>query len=192
MDGHFTEKLTFGPMFIKALRKYGITAPIDVHIMADDIVDHLIQEFADAGANYITFHPEGVKHVDRSLSLVKANGLKCGLVINPGTPLSVLDHVMDKVDIILLMSVNPGFKDQGFQDITYKKARDIKKRIDQSGRKIRLEVDGRVGNKNIFALAQSGIDMFVVGGSIFKSDDYGKVISELRGMAQNAVDVAAV
>jgi len=99
---------------------------------------------------------------------------------------------MDKVDIILLMSVNPGFKDQGFQDITYKKAQDIKKKIDQSGRKIRLEVDGRVGNKNIFALAQSGIDMFVVGGSIFKSDDYGKVISELRGMAQNAVGVAAV
>jgi len=190
MDGHFTEKLTFGPMFIKSLRKYGITAPIDVHIMADGIVDHLIEEFADAGANYITFHPEGVKHTARSLDLIKSRGLKCGLVINPGTPLFYLDHVMDKVDLILLMSVNPGFKKQGFQEVTYSKAREIKRMIDKSGRKIRLEVDGRVGSKNIEALAQAGIDMFVVGGSIFNSDDYGRTISELRGLAEKAVVAA--
>eukprot|EP00468_Gymnochlora_sp_CCMP2014_P000796 CAMPEP_0167742818 /NCGR_PEP_ID=MMETSP0110_2-20121227/1654_1 /TAXON_ID=629695 /ORGANISM="Gymnochlora sp., Strain CCMP2014" /LENGTH=265 /DNA_ID=CAMNT_0007627085 /DNA_START=449 /DNA_END=1246 /DNA_ORIENTATION=+ len=187
MDGHFTEKLTFGPMFVKGLRKYGITAPIDVHLMADGIVDHLVKEFADAGANYITFHPEGTKHIDRSLSMIKDHGLKCGIVINPGTPLSYLDSVMDKVDMILLMSVNPGFKNQKFQDITYKKAREIKKMINATGRKIRLEVDGRVGEKNIEKLTEAGIDMFVVGGSIFNADDYGVAISNLRKLAESAV-----
>ncbi|GAB5362813.1 hypothetical protein AAMO2058_000831000 [Amorphochlora amoebiformis] len=189
MDGHFTEKLTMGPMFVKSMRKYGITAPFDVHLVADDIVDHLVKEFADAGANYITFHPEGCKHLDRTLSMIKDMGLKCGLVINPGTPLSILESVMDQVDIILLMSVNPGFKGQPFKDITYSKAKAVKEMIRQSGRKIRLEVDGRVGTKNIEKLADMGCDMFVVGGAIFNSDDYGQTISQLRYLAENSVSV---
>lgn len=184
MDGHFTEKMTLGPMFVKALRSYGITAPLDVQLTCLDIVDTQIQEFAAAGANYVTFHAEGSRNVDRSLGLIKDLGLKCGLVLNPSTPTSVLENVMGKVDIILLMSNNPGFKNQKFNDIVYEKAVKVSAMIKESGRKIRLEVDGGCGAKNIEALAQCGVDMFVVGRGVFHAEDYKEAITELRRLAE--------
>ena len=171
--------LTFGPAICQALRHYGITAPIDVHLMVKP-VDRLIPDFAKAGANYITFHPEATEHIDRSLQLIRDCGCKSGLVFNPATPLSYLDYVMDKVDVILLMSVNPGFGGQSFIPSTLDKLREARQRIDESGFDIRLEVDGGVKVSNIADIARAGADMFVAGSAIFDQPDYQKVIDEMR------------
>ncbi|KGT91042.1 ribulose-phosphate 3-epimerase [Erwinia typographi] len=179
MDNHYVPNLTMGPMVLKALRDYGITAPIDVHLMVKP-VDRLIPDFAAAGASYITFHPEATQHIDRSLQLIKEHGCKAGLVFNPATPLSYLDYVMDKVDVILLMSVNPGFGGQSFIPGTLDKLRQVRKLIDQSGYGIRLEVDGGVKVDNIAEIAAAGADMFVAGSAIFGKPDYKKVIDDMR------------
>jgi len=179
MDNHFVPNLTFGPMVCKSLRDYGITAPIDVHLMVKP-VDSLIPEFAKAGADIITFHPEGSDHVDRTLQLIKDHGCKAGLVLNPATPLHCLDFVMDKLDVILLMSVNPGFGGQSFIPTTLDKLRLVKEKIKQSGRDIRLEVDGGVKASNIAEIAAAGADMFVAGSAIFSQTDYKGAIDEMR------------
>ena len=179
MDNHYVPNLTFGPGVCKALRDYGITAPIDVHLMVKP-VDRIIPDFAKAGASYITFHPESSEHIDRTLQLIRDNGCKSGLVFNPATPLSYLDYVMDKVDIILLMSVNPGFGGQSFIPATLEKLKQARKRIDESGLDIRLEVDGGVKASNIAEIARAGADMFVAGSAIFDQPDYKKVIDEMR------------
>jgi len=179
MDNHFVPNLTFGPMICKSLRDYGITAPIDVHLMVKP-VDSLIPEFAEAGADIITFHPEGSDHVDRTLQLIKDHGCKAGLVLNPATPLHCLDFVMDKLDVILLMSVNPGFGGQSFIPTTLDKLRLVKEKIKQSGRDIRLEVDGGVKANNIAEIAAAGADMFVAGSAIFSQTDYKVAIDEMR------------
>lgn len=179
MDNHFVPNLTFGPMVCKSLREYGITAPIDVHLMVKP-VDALIPQFAEAGADIITFHPEGSDHIDRTLQLIKDSGCKAGLVLNPATPLHVLDFVMDKLDVILLMSVNPGFGGQSFIPNTLDKLRLVKERIIASGRDIRLEIDGGVKVDNIKEIAEAGADMFVAGSAIFSKDDYKSVIDEMR------------
>ena len=179
MDNHYVPNLTFGPVVCKALRDYGITAPIDVHLMVKP-VDRIIPDFAKAGASYITFHPESSEHIDRTLQLIRDNGCKSGLVFNPATPLSYLDYVMDKVDIILLMSVNPGFGGQSFIPATLEKLKQARKRIDESGLDIRLEVDGGVKASNIAESARAGADMFVAGSAIFDQPDYKKVIDEMR------------
>jgi len=179
MDNHFVPNLTFGPMVCKSLRDYGITAPIDVHLMVKP-VDSLIPEFAKAGADIITFHPEGSDHIDRTLQLIKDNGCKAGLVLNPATPLHCLDFVMDKLDVILLMSVNPGFGGQSFIPTTLDKLRLVKEKIKQSGRDIRLEVDGGVKASNIAEIAEAGADMFVAGSAIFSQADYKVAIDEMR------------
>lgn len=179
MDNHFVPNLTFGPMMCKALRDYGITAPIDVHLMVSP-VDSLIPAFAEAGATMITFHPEASVHIDRTLQLIKDSGCQTGLVLNPATPLHYLDYVMDKLDIILLMSVNPGFGGQSFITSTLDKLRSVRKRIDESGRAIRLEVDGGVKVDNIGAIAAAGADMFVAGSAIFNAPDYAQVITAMR------------
>ncbi|MBE2895105.1 ribulose-phosphate 3-epimerase [Spirabiliibacterium falconis] len=179
MDNHYVPNLTFGPQVCKALRDYGITAPIDVHLMVKP-VDRLIPDFAKAGANYITFHPEASEHIDRTLQLIRDCGCKAGLVFNPATPLSYLDYVMDKLDVILLMSVNPGFGGQSFIPSTLEKLQQVRKRIDASGFDIRLEVDGGVKVANIAEIAQAGADMFVAGSAIFEQDDYKSVIDAMR------------
>lgn len=179
MDNHYVPNLTFGPMVCKSLRDYGITAPIDVHLMVKP-VDSLIPAFAKAGADIITFHPEGSEHVDRSLQLIKEHGCKAGLVLNPATPLHCLDYVMDKLDVILLMSVNPGFGGQSFIPSTLDKLRAVRQRIDESGRDIRLEVDGGVKVDNIAEIAKAGADMFVAGSAIFSQPDYQVVIEQMR------------
>ena len=179
MDNHYVPNLTMGPMVLKALRDYGITAPIDVHLMVKP-VDRLIPDFAAAGASIITFHPEASEHIDRSLQLIKEHGCKAGLVLNPATPLTCLDHVMDKLDVILLMSVNPGFGGQSFIPHTLEKLRQTRARIDASGLDIRLEVDGGVKTSNIAEIAAAGADMFVAGSAIFNQPDYKKVIDEMR------------
>lgn len=179
MDNHYVPNLTMGPMVLKALRNYGITAPIDVHLMVKP-VDRLIPDFAEAGASYITFHPEASEHVDRSLQLIKDHGCRAGLVLNPATPLSCLDYVMDKLDIILLMSVNPGFGGQSFIPSTLTKLRQVRKLIDDSGYDIRLEVDGGVKVDNIGEIAAAGADMFVAGSAIFNQPDYQAVIESMR------------
>ena len=179
MDNHYVPNLTMGPMVLKALRDYGITAPIDVHLMVKP-VDQIIPDFAEAGATYITFHPEASEHVDRSLQLIKEHGCKAGLVLNPATSLNWLDHVMDKLDVILLMSVNPGFGGQSFIPHTLEKLKEVRKRIDASGRDIRLEVDGGVKASNIGEIAAAGADMFVAGSAIFGQPDYQKVINDMR------------
>ena len=179
MDNHYVPNLTFGPAVCQALRDYGITAPIDVHLMVKP-VDRIIPDFAKAGASYITFHPEASEHIDRTLQLIRDNGCKSGLVFNPATPLSYLDYVMDKVDIILLMSVNPGFGGQSFIPATLEKLKQARKRIDESGLDIRLEVDGGVKASNIAEIARAGADMFVAGSAIFDQPDYKKVIDEMR------------
>ena len=179
MDNHYVPNLTFGPAVCKALRDYGITAPIDVHLMVKP-VDRIIPDFAKAGADYITFHPEASEHVDRTLQLIRDCGCKAGLVFNPATSLSYLDYVMDKVDVILLMSVNPGFGGQSFIPATLDKLRQVRSRIDQSGFDIRLEVDGGVKVNNIAQVAAAGADMFVAGSAIFDQPDYTKVIAEMR------------
>lgn len=179
MDNHFVPNLTFGPMICKSLRDYGITAPIDVHLMVKN-VDTLIPGFAKAGADIITFHPEASDHIDRSLQLIKDNGCKAGLVLNPATPLHCLDFVMDKLDVILLMSVNPGFGGQSFIPTTLDKLRLVKEKIKQSGYDIRLQVDGGVKANNIAEIADAGADMFVAGSAIFSQDDYKVAIDEMR------------
>ena len=179
MDNHYVPNLTFGSMICQALRDYGITAPIDVHLMVSP-VDGMIEQFLQAGASIITFHPEATQHIDRSLQLIKNGGAECGLVLNPATPLHYLDYVMDKVDQILLMSVNPGFGGQSFIDSTLDKVREVRRRIDASGRNIRLEVDGGIKANNIRAVAEAGADMFVAGSAIFNQADYKAAIPAMR------------
>ena len=185
MDNHFVPNLTIGPLICDALRNFGIAAPIDVHLMVEP-VDRIIPDFAKAGASYITFHPEASRHVDRSLSLVRDAGCKSGLVFNPATPLSWLEHVMDKVDMVLIMSVNPGFGGQGFIPAALEKLRDARKLIDDSGLDIRLEIDGGVKVDNIGDIAAAGADTFVAGSAIFGSDDYAATISAMREQIDRA------
>ena len=175
MDNHYVPNLTFGPMICEALRNYGIKAPIDVHLMVKP-VDDLISKFADAGASFISFHPEASEHIDRSLQLILDAGCQPGLVFNPATPLHYLDHVMDKLHHILIMSVNPGFGGQAFIPSTLDKVRAVKQRINESGRDIRIEIDGGVKVDNIRAIAEAGADMFVAGSAIFSQPDYRRVI----------------
>ncbi len=179
MDNHYVPNLTFGPVVVKALRDFGISAPIDVHLMIKP-VDRIIPEFAEAGASFITFHPEASEHIDRSLQLIRDNGCKSGLVFNPATPLDALEYVMDKVDMILLMSVNPGFGGQSFINSALDKLKIARKFIDDSGREIRLEIDGGVKVDNIREIAEAGADTFVAGSAIFNSDDYKATITSMR------------
>lgn len=178
MDNHYVPNLTIGPMVCKALRKHGVTAPIDVHLMVSP-VDSLIGMFAEAGASIITFHPEASQHVDRSLQLIREAGCKAGLVLNPATPVTWLEHVMDKLDMILLMSVNPGFGGQSFIPSTLAKLRMVREMIDESDYDIRLEVDGGVKIDNIAEIAKAGADTFVAGSAIFNTDDYAKTIKAM-------------
>ncbi|EGQ7688187.1 TPA: ribulose-phosphate 3-epimerase [Vibrio parahaemolyticus] len=179
MDNHYVPNLTFGAPVCKALRDYGITAPIDVHLMVKP-VDRIIPDFAKAGASMITFHVEASEHVDRTLQLIKEHGCKAGVVLNPATPLATLEFIMDKVDMILLMSVNPGFGGQSFIPHTMDKLRAVRKMIDESGRDIRLEIDGGVKVDNIREIAEAGADMFVAGSAIFSQPDYKQVIDQMR------------
>jgi ribulose-phosphate 3-epimerase len=179
MDNHYVPNLTIGPMVCSALRKYGVTAPIDVHLMVEP-VDDLIVQFAEAGATYISFHPEATRHLDRSLQLIKDKGCKAGLVLNPATSLETVHYVLDKLDMLLLMSVNPGFGGQKFIPYVLDKLRAARSLIDASGLPIRLEVDGGVGLANIRAVAEAGADTFVAGSAIFNAPDYNAVIAEMR------------
>ncbi|MEX2321300.1 MAG: ribulose-phosphate 3-epimerase [Saccharospirillum sp.] len=179
MDNHYVPNLTIGPMVCKALRNHGVTAPIDVHLMVSP-VDRLIGDFIEAGASIITFHPEASDHIDRSLQLIRDGGCKAGLVFNPATPLHYLDYVMDKIDQVLIMSVNPGFGGQSFLPSALDKLRDARARIQASGRDIRLEIDGGVKVDNIRSIAEAGADAFVAGSAIFNTDDYKTRIAEMR------------
>jgi ribulose-phosphate 3-epimerase len=179
MDNHYVPNLTMGPMVCKALRDYGITAPIDVHLMVSP-VDSLIDSFAAAGASFITFHPDASTHVDRSLQLIQSHGCKAGLVLNPATSPDCLEYVLDKIDMVLLMSVNPGFGGQKFIPGTLKKLEKVRRLIDDSGLDIRLEVDGGVNEKNIAEIAAAGADMFVAGSAIYGKPDYKAVIDQMR------------
>ena len=179
MDNHFVPNLTIGPMICEALCNFGIEAPIDVHLMVEP-VDRIIPDFAKAGATYITFHPEASRHIDRSLGLIRDEGCKSGLVFNPATPLNWLQHVIDKVDMVLLMSVNPGFGGQSFIPATLDKLREARAMIDASGLDIRLEIDGGVTPKNIADIAAAGADTFVAGSAIFNAPDYAAVIAQMR------------
>jgi ribulose-phosphate 3-epimerase len=186
MDNHYVPNLTIGPLVCAALRKHGVTAPIDVHLMVKP-VDRIIPDFAKAGANYITFHPEASEHIDRSLQLVRDQGCKSGLVFNPATPLDHLDYVMDKVDMILLMSVNPGFGGQSFISSALDKLRVVRKKIDESGYDIRLEIDGGVKIDNIREIKQAGADTFVSGSAIFSTSDYKATIDAMRVELSEAI-----
>ena len=179
MDNHYVPNLTIGPMVCKALRDYGITAPIDVHLMVSP-VDRIIGDFAEAGASYITFHPEASEHVDRSLQLIKDAGCKAGLVFNPATPLDAASYVMDKIDMLLLMSVNPGFGGHSFIPPTLSKLAEARQLIDSVAHDIRLEVDGGISAKNIAEIAAAGADTFVAGSAIFNQPDYRAVIEKMR------------
>ena len=179
MDNHYVPNLTIGPMVCSALRNYQIAAPIDVHLMVTP-VDEMILEFAKAGASYISFHPEATAHVDRSLQLVRDQGCKSGLVFNPGTPIDCLEYLIDKIDVILLMSVNPGFGGQKFLPSTLKKLVNVRRIIDDAGLPIRLEVDGGISVENIREVADAGADMFVAGSAIFNSNDYSATIRAMR------------
>ncbi len=179
MDNHFVPNLTIGPMICDALRSYGIEAPIDVHLMVEP-VDRIIPDFAKAGASYITFHPEASQHVDRSLGLIHEQDCKAGLVFNPATPLDWLEYVIDKVDMVLLMSVNPGFGGQKFIPSALAKLRQARRIIEDSGRDIRLEIDGGVKVDNIGEIAAAGADTFVAGSAIFGSDDYAATIAAMK------------
>ena len=185
MDNHYVPNLTIGPMVCAALRKHGVSAPIDVHLMVTP-VDRLITDFARAGASYISFHPEASHHVDRSLQLIRDRGCKSGLVFNPATPLNCLEHVLDKIDLVLLMSVNPGFGGQKFIASTLDKLRRARAIIDGTEHPIRLEVDGGVGVDNIRAIAEAGADMFVAGSAIFNSEDYRAAIGAMRAQLARA------
>ena len=184
MDNHYVPNLTIGPMICKALRDHGVTAPIDVHLMVSP-VDQLIADFATVGASFITFHPEASAHIDRSLQLIKDQGCKSGLVFNPASSIDCLEYVMDKVDIILLMSVNPGFGGQKFIPSTLKKLEQVRELIDNSGYPIRLEVDGGITVENIRQAADAGADMFVAGSAIFGSGNYSKAIAAMRSQLEN-------
>ncbi len=186
MDNHYVPNLTIGPLVCEALRKHGITAPIDVHLMVKP-VDRIIPDFAKAGASYITFHPEASEHIDRTLGLIRESGCKSGLVFNPATPLHYLDYVLDKVDMVLLMSVNPGFGGQSFIPSTLPKIAEVRKIIDRSGRDIRLEVDGGIKVDNIGAVAAAGADTFVAGSAIFNAKDYAATIAAMRERIQEGV-----
>ncbi len=181
MDNHYVPNLTFGPMICSALRDYGIDAPIDVHLMIKP-VDRIIPDFAKAGANYITFHPEASDHIDRTISLIKEQECKAGIVLNPATPLSYLEHCLNNLDMVLLMSVNPGFPGQKFIDETYKKISLVRELIDKSGNDIRLEVDGGVNLDNIVRVARAGADTFVAGSAIFNSDNYQDTINSMKDL----------
>ena len=179
MDNHYVPNLTIGPMVCQAIRDYGIKAPIDVHLMVEP-VDAMIEEFIKVGASYITFHPEATKHIDRSLEIIRSSGLKAGLVLNLATPVSVLDWVMEKLDMILVMSINPGFGGQTFIPSTHSKIRQIRQLIDERGLDIRLEVDGGVKVDNIADIHASGADTFVAGSAIFGSSDYQATLRAMR------------
>jgi ribulose-phosphate 3-epimerase len=179
MDNHYVPNLTIGPLVCEALRKAGVTAPIDVHLMVKP-VDRIVPDFAKAGATWITFHPEASEHVDRTIGLIRENGCRPGLVLNPASPLNWLDHVLDKIDMVLLMSVNPGFGGQSFIPSALPKIRRVRELIDRSGRDIRLEVDGGVKVDNIAAVAAAGADTFVAGSAIFGSKDYRATIDAMR------------
>ncbi len=181
MDNHYVPNLTFGPMICSALRDYGIDAPIDVHLMIKP-VDRIIPDFAKAGANYITFHPEASDHIDRTIGLIKEHECKAGIVLNPATPLSYLEHCLNNLDMVLLMSVNPGFPGQKFIDETYKKISLVRELIDKSGNNIRLEVDGGVNLDNIVRVAKAGADTFVAGSAIFNSDNYQDTINSMKDL----------
>ena len=179
MDNHYVPNLTIGPLVCKALRRYGVTAPIDVHLMVDP-VDRLVSEFAAAGATWISFHPEASRHVDRTIRLVRESGCRPGLVLNPATPLGWLDHTLGQIDLLLLMSVNPGFAGQQFIEPVLGKLAEARQRIDASGRDVRLEIDGGVKLDNIGAIARAGADTFVAGSAIFGSKDYAATIRAMR------------
>ena len=179
MDNHYVPNLTIGPLVCEALRKHGVTAPIDVHLMVKP-VDRIIPDFAKAGASLISFHPEASEHIDRSIQLIHASGCKAGLVFNPATPLNYLDHVLDQLDLVLIMSVNPGFGGQSFLPSALEKLRRVRELIDRSGRDIRLEIDGGVKVDNIAEIARAGADTFVAGSAIFGKPDYAGVIAEMK------------
>ena len=179
MDNHYVPNLTIGPLVCSALRKHGVTAPIDVHLMVQP-VDRIVPDFAEAGASLISFHPEASSHVHRTIQLIKSHGCKAGLVLNPATPIDVLDWVLDDLDMVLLMSVNPGFGGQAFIPSTLDKLRAVRKKIDATGKAIRLEIDGGVKADNIGEIAAAGADTFVAGSAIFNAPDYAEVISRMR------------
>lgn len=185
MDNHYVPNLTIGPLVCEALRTHGVTAPIDVHLMVKP-VDRIIPDFAKAGASLISFHPEASEHVDRTIGLIKEQGCQAGLVLNPATPLNVLDHVLDKLDLVLIMSVNPGFGGQAFIPHALEKIRGVRERIRESGRLVRLEVDGGIKVDNIGAVAQAGADAFVAGSAIFGAGDYADVIRRMRAEIERA------
>ncbi|NVK22032.1 MAG: ribulose-phosphate 3-epimerase [Kangiellaceae bacterium] len=185
MDNHYVPNLTIGPMVCQALRDYGITAPIDVHLMVEP-VDRIIPDFAKAGASYITFHPEASKHVDRTIGLIKEHGCKAGVVLNPATPLHELEYIIEKLDMVLLMSVNPGFGGQSFIPSTLRKCQQLRQLINDTGRDIRLEIDGGVKADNIGEIAACGADTFVAGSAVFNADDYQQVISQMKQNANNS------
>lgn len=179
MDNHYVPNLTIGPLVCAALRKHGVTAPIDVHLMVEP-VDRIVPDFAEAGASIISFHPEASRHVHRTIQLIKSHGCKAGLVLNPATPVEVLDWVLDDLDLVLLMSVNPGFGGQAFIPSTLEKTRAVREKIDAIGKPVRLEIDGGVKTDNIGEIAAAGADAFVAGSAIFNTADYMAVISKMR------------
>ena len=185
MDNHYVPNLTIGPLVCEALRKHGVTAPIDVHLMIEP-VDRIVPDFARAGASVISFHPEASAHVHRTIQLIRSHGCQAGLVLNPATPIDVLDWVLEDLDLVLLMSVNPGFGGQGFIPSALDKLRLVRERIDASGKSIRLEIDGGVKPDNIGAIAAAGADTFVAGSAIFGQPDYAKVIGEMRDAVAKA------
>ena len=185
MDNHYVPNLTIGPLVCEALRNHGVTAPIDVHLMVKP-VDRIIPDFANAGASYITFHPEASEHIDRTISLIKESGCKAGLVFNPATPLNHLDHVIDQLDMVLLMSVNPGFGGQSFIPETLEKLRVVRDLIDSRDLQTRLEIDGGVKTENIKEIASAGADTFVAGSAIFNTKDYKKTIDQMRSELSQA------
>jgi ribulose-phosphate 3-epimerase len=186
MDNHYVPNLTIGPLVCEALRKHGVTAPIDVHLMVKP-VDRIVPDFAKAGATYISFHPEASEHVDRTVQLIRSLGCKPGLVLNPATPLNCLDYVLDQLDLVLIMSVNPGFGGQSFIPSALDKLRAVRERIDRSGRAVRLEIDGGVKPDNIGAIAAAGADTFVAGSAIFGQPDYTTVIAAMKAAAAAAL-----
>ena len=179
MDNHYVPNLTIGPLVCEALRKYGVMAPLDVHLMVSP-VDRIVPDFAAAGATYIQFHPEATEHIDRTIELIRENGCKPGLVFNPATPLDYLDYTLEKIDVVLIMSVNPGFGGQKFIPSALRKITEVRRRIDESGRDVRLEVDGGVKIDNIQAIAAAGADTFVAGSAIFGSKDYAATIRQMH------------
>lgn len=185
MDNHYVPNLTIGPAVCQALRKYGVSAPIDVHLMVEP-VDRIIPDFAQAGASVISFHPEASRHVHRTVQLIKSHGCKAGVVLNPATPVDILDWVLDEVDLVLLMSVNPGFGGQEFIPSALDKLRVVRRKIDASGRQIHLEIDGGVKVDNIGQIAAAGADAFVAGSAIFNAPDYGRVIADMRAAVAGA------